>query len=53
MDALLTVPRFAALLAAAILTTLARGPDNLAVLRFGMTRGRKPGVAFGLGCARG
>jgi threonine/homoserine/homoserine lactone efflux protein len=53
MDALLTVPQFAAFLAAAILTTLAPGPDNLAVLGFGMTRGRKPGVAFALGCACG
>ena len=53
MDALLTLPQFAAFLAAAILITLAPGPDNLMVLSLGMARGRKPGVAFGLGCALG
>jgi threonine/homoserine/homoserine lactone efflux protein len=53
MDALLNLPQFAAFLAAAILITLAPGPDNLMVLSLGMARGRKPGVAFGLGCALG
>jgi threonine/homoserine/homoserine lactone efflux protein len=53
MDALLTLPQFATFLAAAILITLAPGPDNLMVLSIGMARGRKPGVAFGLGCALG
>ncbi len=53
MDALLTLPQFAAFLAAAVLITLAPGPDNLMVLSVGMARGRKPGVAFGLGCALG
>ena len=53
MDALLTLPQFATFLAAAILITLAPGPDNLLVLSLGMARGRKPGVAFGLGCALG
>ena len=53
MDALLTLPQFAAFIAAAILITLAPGPDNLMVLSLGMARGRKPGVAFGLGCALG
>jgi threonine/homoserine/homoserine lactone efflux protein len=53
MDALLTAPQFAAFLAAAVLVTLAPGPDNLMVLSLGMARGRKPGVAFGLGCAFG
>jgi threonine/homoserine/homoserine lactone efflux protein len=53
MDALLTLPQFAAFLAAAVLITLAPGPDNLMVLSIGMARGRKPGVAFGLGCALG
>jgi threonine/homoserine/homoserine lactone efflux protein len=53
MDALLSLPQFAAFLAAAVLITLAPGPDNLMVLSIGMARGRKPGVAFGLGCALG
>jgi threonine/homoserine/homoserine lactone efflux protein len=53
MDALLTLPQFAAFLAAAALITLAPGPDNLMILSLGMARGRKSGVAFGLGCALG
>jgi len=53
MDALLTLPQLAAFLAAAVLVTLAPGPDNLLVLSLGMARGRVPGVAFGLGCALG
>jgi threonine/homoserine/homoserine lactone efflux protein len=53
MDALLTLPQFAAFLAAALLVTLAPGPDNLMVLSLGMARGRAQGVAFGVGCALG
>jgi threonine/homoserine/homoserine lactone efflux protein len=53
MDALLTLPQLAAFLAAAVLVTLAPGPDNLLILSLGMARGRRPGVAFGLGCALG
>lgn len=53
MDALLTLPQFATFLAAAVLVTLAPGPDNLMVLGLGMSRGRRRGVAFGLGCALG
>jgi threonine/homoserine/homoserine lactone efflux protein len=53
VDALLTLPQLATFLAAAIVITLAPGPDNLMVLSLGMARGRKPGVAFGLGCALG
>lgn len=40
-------------LAAAVLLTLAPGPDNLLVLALGMARGSRAGVAFGLGCALG
>ncbi|MCL2298446.1 MAG: LysE family translocator [Proteobacteria bacterium] len=40
-------------LAAAVLLTLAPGPDNLMVVSLGMARGRRAGVAFGLGCALG
>ena len=38
MDALLTLPQFAAFLAAAVLITLAPGPDNLMILSLGMAR---------------
>lgn len=40
-------------LAAAMLVTLAPGPDNLMVLSLSLARGRKQGVAFALGCAAG
>jgi threonine/homoserine/homoserine lactone efflux protein len=53
MDSLLTFPQFSGFLAAAILITLAPGPDNLMVLGLGMARGRRAGIAFGLGCAIG
>jgi threonine/homoserine/homoserine lactone efflux protein len=42
-----------AFLAAAMLVTVSPGPDNLMVLSMGMSRGRKQGVVFGLGCALG
>lgn len=44
---------FAAFLFASVLVTLAPGPDNLMVLGLGMARGRRAGMAFGLGCASG
>ncbi|MBU0752917.1 MAG: LysE family translocator [Gammaproteobacteria bacterium] len=53
MDALLTLPQLSAFLAAAVLITLAPGPDNLMVLSLGIARGRRAGIAFGLGCALG
>ena len=53
VDALLTLPQAATFLAAATLIACAPGPDNLMVLSIGMARGRKSGVAFGLGCALG
>lgn len=40
-------------LAAAIAVTLAPGPDNLMILSQGLARGRRAGLAFGLGCAVG
>ncbi|MDR2001156.1 MAG: LysE family translocator [Zoogloeaceae bacterium] len=52
-DLLLTLPQLSGFLAAAVLVTLAPGPDNLMVLGLGMARGRRAGVAFGLGCALG
>lgn len=42
-----------AFLAAAVLITLAPGPDNLMVLGLSLARGRRQGAAFGLGCATG
>jgi len=53
MDALLSLPQSAGFLLAALLVTLAPGPDNLLVLSLGMARGRRQGIAFGLGCAAG
>jgi threonine/homoserine/homoserine lactone efflux protein len=53
MDALLTLPQLSAFLVAAMLITLAPGPDNLMVLSLGVARGREAGIAFGLGCALG
>lgn len=37
----------------AILLTATPGPDNLMVLSVGASRGRRLGMAFGLGCAAG
>lgn len=42
-----------AFLAAALVLTATPGPDNLMVLGMGMSRGRRAGMAFGLGCALG
>ena len=53
MEALLALPQATGFLLAAMLVTLAPGPDNLMVLGLGMARGRRQGVAFGLGCALG
>ncbi len=50
---LLTPEQGAGFLSAALLITLSPGPDNLMVLSVGMTRGRRQGMAFGLGCALG
>lgn len=40
-------------LGASVLVTLSPGPDNLMVLSIGASRGRRPGVLFGLGCGMG
>ena len=42
-----------AFLVAAILITVSPGPDNLMVLGVGVSRGRRCGAAFGMGCAFG
>lgn len=40
-------------LLAAVAVTTSPGPDNLLVLGIGISRGRRHGIAFGLGCALG
>lgn len=50
---MLTSAQAFAFLLAAVLLTATPGPDNLMVLSIGMSRGRRPGIAFGLGCAIG
>jgi threonine/homoserine/homoserine lactone efflux protein len=50
---MLTLDQLLAFLLAASLLTISPGPDNLMVLSLGMSRGRKQGMAFGLGCAMG
>ncbi len=50
---MLTLAQTLAFLAAAVLLTLSPGPDNLMVLSMGMSKGRRQGIAFGLGCAIG
>lgn len=50
---LLSAQQFLGFLGAAVLITLAPGPDNLMVLSLGASRGRLRGMAFGLGCAVG
>lgn len=50
---MLTATQFFGFLIAAILITVCPGPDNLMVLGMGISRGRRHGVAFGLGCGLG
>ncbi len=50
---MLSPEQFLGFLLAAIAITASPGPDNLMVLGMGMSRGRRQGVAFGLGCAFG
>lgn len=50
---MLTAEQFAGFLMAAVVITASPGPDNLMVLGMGMSRGRRQGIAFGLGCALG
>ncbi|AOX99741.1 LysE family translocator [Jeongeupia sp. USM3] len=49
----LTPEQLLAFLAAAMLITASPGPDNLMVLGTGVSRGRRQGMVFGLGCALG
>ena len=50
---MLAPEQFLGFLLAAILLTASPGPDNLMVLGLGMSKGRKQGMVFGLGCALG
>lgn len=50
---MLTFAQFIGFLVAAVLVTVSPGPDNLMVLGIGVSKGRKHGIIFGLGCALG
>jgi threonine/homoserine/homoserine lactone efflux protein len=50
---LISPEQFIGFLSAALLITISPGPDNLMVLSVGMSRGRRQGMVFGLGCALG
>ncbi|TGV05540.1 LysE family translocator [Alcaligenaceae bacterium 429] len=49
----LSVDQFWAFLLTALAVTASPGPDNLMVLGVGMSKGRRYGMMFGLGCALG
>lgn len=50
---MVTLTQLLAFTIAAVLITATPGPDNLMVLGMGMSKGRRQGIAFGLGCAVG
>lgn len=50
---MITAAQFIPFLVTAIVLTATPGPDNLMVLGVGAARGRRMGMAFGLGCATG
>jgi len=50
---MLTLEQLIGFLIAAIVITASPGPDNLMVLGVGISKGRRQGIAFGLGCALG
>jgi threonine/homoserine/homoserine lactone efflux protein len=50
---LLSAEQFWGFLPAALMVTLAPGPDLLATMSLGISRGRRVAVSFGLGCASG
>jgi threonine/homoserine/homoserine lactone efflux protein len=50
---MLTVEQLIGFPVAAIVITVSPGPDNLMVLGVGISKGRRQGIAFGLGCALG
>lgn len=50
---MLTLTQTISFLLLAMALTISPGPDNLMVLSVGMSKGRRHGIAFGLGCALG
>jgi len=48
-----TTAQYLSFIAASVLITFAPGPDNLAIIGLGLSRGRKAGMGFALGCALG
>lgn len=50
---MLTTAQILAFLLTAVMLTATPGPDNLMVLSMGMSKGRRSGIVFGLGCALG
>ena len=50
---MLTLAQTLPFLLAALIITATPGPDNLMVLSMGAAKGRRQGMAFGLGCAMG
>lgn len=50
---MLTFEQLLGFVLAAVLITASPGPDNLMVLSVGVSKGRRHGIAFGLGCALG
>lgn len=50
---MLTLEQLVGFLLAALVITASPGPDNLMVLGVGISKGRRQGIAFGLGCALG
>lgn len=50
---IVTSEQWLAFAAAALLVTVAPGPDNLATLSIGLARGRRSAMGFGLGCGIG
>ena len=50
---MLTTAQILAFLLTTVMLTATPGPDNLMVLSIGMSKGRRAGIAFGLGCALG
>lgn len=50
---MLTLSQILAFLIAAIVLTISPGPDNLMVLGISLSKGRRQGIIFGLGCALG
>ncbi|HEY3329729.1 MAG TPA: LysE family translocator [Capsulimonadaceae bacterium] len=50
---LFSIQHYLGFIAAALVVCAAPGPDNLAVLSLGISRGKRAGVGFALGCALG